>query len=431
MDKSKTRVPNWIHIVSEDQVYSHKLSQQISHFGYQLQVLRDISQLEIILAEHSTVAVLIDVSRSLGNEIKAKLYNLVREKRERIEFPVIIFISDWGDQQTRIEAIRAGGDAFFVKPINVVSLIDKIDALRFDKNLPLSKVQIIVPQTTLASYYQLIIKRGGYTTDIVSDTSRILEHLDEFQPDLILLDISMPMISSIEILKMIRQIEAFISIPVIFLMSEADEELQTNIMQLGGDDFLLKPVRANHLISSIQNRLERSRSLRGMMIRDGLTGLLNHTNFREQLNQVVSRSKRRDSELALAMIDLDKFKSVNDSFGHAVGDSVLKSLSRILQQRLRSSDVIGRYGGEEFGAALLDVSTDQAVDILDEIRSQFSKVQHFSPIEGHFTVTFSCGIATFPLYSSAIALNDAADRALYAAKASGRNRIVVANHESP
>jgi diguanylate cyclase (GGDEF)-like protein len=161
------------------------------------------------------------------------------------------------------------------------------------------------------------------------------------------------------------------------------------------------------------------------MVRDGLTGLLNHTETKGQLSIELARAKRREAPLAFAMIDLDNFKTVNDTYGHPTGDRVLKNLSRLLQQRLRKTDVIGRYGGEEFAVILIDTDGSTAFEVLDEIRAGFGQILQLSG-NVEFSTTFSCGIAVFPDYPDAASLNAAADRALYEAKNSGRNQVILA-----
>ena len=162
------------------------------------------------------------------------------------------------------------------------------------------------------------------------------------------------------------------------------------------------------------------------MVRDSLTNLLNHTAFRNVLTHEVSRSKRQNTVMSLAMLDIDHFKRVNDTYGHAAGDSAIKVLSRLLKQRLRNSDIVGRYGGDEFVALLLGCRADQALKIMDEIRVHFSGVEFYPNEAGSLNLTFSCGISTFPEFQSAESLSDAADQALYNAKAGQRNRVVVA-----
>jgi diguanylate cyclase (GGDEF)-like protein len=127
------------------------------------------------------------------------------------------------------------------------------------------------------------------------------------------------------------------------------------------------------------------------------------------------------------MIDLDNFKRVNDSYGHPVGDQVLRSLSLLLKQRLRRSDVIGRYGGEEFVVIFPGTTAVVARKVLDQIRQAFFKIQQFSE-QGDFAVSFSAGIAELTVAKDADDLFDSADAALYSAKHRGKNCIVLANN---
>ncbi len=160
------------------------------------------------------------------------------------------------------------------------------------------------------------------------------------------------------------------------------------------------------------------------MATDGLTGLLNHSHLEERLETEIARSQRQGSPLVFAMIDIDHFKRVNDTWGHAAGDRVLRSLAKLLRQRLRRTDVAGRYGGEEFGVILTDTDVETALPLLDAIRRDFGAVQHTCG-DTEFSVHFSAGLAGFPRHRSAGVLVNAADAALYVAKQAGRDRIVL------
>jgi diguanylate cyclase (GGDEF)-like protein len=125
------------------------------------------------------------------------------------------------------------------------------------------------------------------------------------------------------------------------------------------------------------------------------------------------------------MIDLDRFKLVNDTHGHPTGDRVLITLARLLRRRLRKTDIIGRYGGEEFAVILTDCAMDRAVSIMDELRESFSTID-FQSKDSFFSATFSCGVAPLSRFNTVNALCKASDEALYAAKNGGRNRVVAA-----
>ncbi len=175
-------------------------------------------------------------------------------------------------------------------------------------------------------------------------------------------------------------------------------------------------------------RAERMRIIRSFMERDSLTGLFNHTKAKKELDISVSRSERSSGELCFAMVDIDKFKSVNDTYGHPVGDRVIIALSRLLQQRLRKTDIIGRYGGEEFAVVLPDTDAASAFRVLNDIREIFSGIR-YQVDNGDFAATFSCGIASIKDYRGSAEIGNAADRALYEAKNSGRNRVIIAGNK--
>jgi PleD family two-component response regulator len=144
---------------------------------------------------------------------------------------------------------------------------------------------------------------------------------------------NMPGASGQEIAKVIRQQDAYLSIPIVFLSAESDIGRQREAMSLGGDEFLHKPIQPEHLVSAVRSRVIRYRALRALMVRDSLTGLLNHTSYKERLRAEVARAKRQNKMLSVAIIDIDHFKNVNDTYGHPAGDRVIKNLSRLLKQR--------------------------------------------------------------------------------------------------
>lgn len=168
----------------------------------------------------------------------------------------------------------------------------------------------------------------------------------------------------------------------------------------------------------------RARSLRSLMVHDGLTSLLNHTALKEELVREAVRSIRLDTPMSFALVDIDSFTKINNKYGHAAGDRVIKSLSRLLKQRLRGTDIIGRYGGEEFAVIMNDTDAASAAKVIDEIRNVFSRLLHLSQDE-EFSVSFSCGIADLAHFPDAASLSEAADKALFQAKQRGRNKVIV------
>jgi diguanylate cyclase (GGDEF)-like protein len=285
---------------------------------------------------------------------------------------------------------------------------------------------VVDDEQELANYHSLILQGAGMVTEIVNSPLHVFDRLSEFGPDLVLMDMYMPECDGMELARTIRQMKAYFSVPIVFLSGETNIDKQLSAMIMGGDEFLTKPIKPEHLISSVAIRAERMRIIRSFMERDSLTGLLNHTKTKLGLDVAVARAKRLITRTSFAMIDIDKFKLVNDTYGHPVGDRVIASLARLLQQRFRKTDIIGRYGGEEFAVVLTETDVHHAKDMLNKIRTIFSHIK-FRHEDEEFSVSFSAGVASYPEFANTELLSDAADKALYEAKRTGRNKVCIAS----
>ncbi|MBF0530065.1 MAG: response regulator [Deltaproteobacteria bacterium] len=415
-----------VFIVDDDPLLLERLAIQVRCFGYEVRTFISIAALRAVIEESRPSVIIMDMifpdSELAGAHAITELKKLTTER-----IPVI-FLSIRSSLAARIEAVKAGGDAYLVKPPAVGALIDKLDELTAVKVVEPYHILIVDDDPELSKYYALILEQEGMITKIVNDQSQILECLAGFRPDLILMDIYMPEYHGYDLAKVIRQMDAYVSIPIVFLSRETDLDKQLMAMRTGGDDFLTKPISPERLIASVAIRAERMRVIRNFMERDSLTDLLNHSKIEEQLERMVHLAGRGGRPLTCAMIDIDNFKAVNDTFGHQEGDQVLVILSRLLQQRLRMTDIAGRYGGEEFLVILPDTDGPNAVNVLNELRESFGQIRHDSE-HGEFRVTFSCGVATFPEYATISVLINAADKALYEAKKNGRDQVILASRK--
>jgi diguanylate cyclase (GGDEF)-like protein len=199
-------------------------------------------------------------------------------------------------------------------------------------------------------------------------------------------------------------------------------------LRAGGDDFIVKPATPALLLTAVASHLERARLLRSYMERDGLTRLLTHSAFLDRLREAYDRSRRRpEHHPVLVMMDLDAFKAVNDRFGHAVGDRVLMAFASLLRQRVRHSDVVGRYGGEEFALLIEALDEADALRLSERLRQDFAATDQVAPDGTRFRVTLSAGVAALDAAATSFeGWKKAADDALYRAKAEGRNRVLTA-----
>jgi diguanylate cyclase (GGDEF)-like protein len=340
------------------------------------------------------------------------------------EIPVLLIGEDL-DFQDRLAAARAGVSGVLSKPVDVFDLADWLDELTSRNKETAFSILLIEDDEILAETYSLALTRAGMRTEIATDISTVLDRIQASAPDLILLDIQLPGVNGVEVARIIRQSRRDLWLPIVFLSGESDRALQMEARKYGGDDFIAKPVNPEDLVSLVRLRANRAAGLRSLMERDSLTGLLNHARLKDRLFNELERCRRTGTQVSLAMVDLDHFKQVNDIHGHMNGDRVIRTLAHTLTGALRRIDIVGRYGGEEFGVILLDSSPEAAMAVMDRIRKTFSKTA-FGKTGETFNVTLSVGVAGSRIYPTAELLIAAADRALYAAKAGGRNRAAMA-----
>lgn len=426
-----------VFLLEPDPQIAQDLSTQISYFGYQVRAFTTLSALEAAIQSTWPDVLILDVALSevpeaAAGEIGAADFIPGRPLASTPTHPPILFIADREDMHDRLKAVRAGGAAYFPKPVAISALVDQLDHLTAVSAAEPYRILVVDDEVEQAEYYARVLETAGMLSRVVTDPMQVMQALGEWETDLILMDMHMPGCTGLELAAVIRQQPIYVSTPIVFLSIETDLDQHRAAMHQGGDQFLVKPIPPTDLVIEVMGRVQRSRILRSLMERDSLTGLLKHTTIKEQLQLEIKRAQRQRSILAFAMLDIDHFKQVNDTYGHATGDQILRSLARMLQQRLRRTDAIGRYGGEEFAIILPDTTGEAALKVLDEIRDGFAHVQYqgrdtATNASCKFGVTFSCGIATFPTYSNAGCLSEAADRALYQAKRQGRNQVVLAN----
>ncbi|MDP3786214.1 MAG: GGDEF domain-containing protein [Candidatus Omnitrophota bacterium] len=214
--------------------------------------------------------------------------------------------------------------------------------------------------------------------------------------------------------------ESFVALPLlsegipigIFTISGLKEEQLENLSIL--TEQLALEVKKINLYEKVQE----------LAITDGLTGIYVRRHFLERLNEEMPRARRHKLELSMLMIDLDHFKQCNDTYGHLVGDIVLRDIAKIMKEHIRQVDLLGRYGGEEFVIALPDTDKNSAASVAGRIRQSVERYK-FKAYDETITMTISVGVATYPEDGDDVgALIDRADQALYKAKAEGRNRVI-------
>ncbi|MCE3026435.1 diguanylate cyclase [Salinicola sp. DM10] len=341
-----------------------------------------------------------------------------------------ILLSADGGFDARLQAVRDGADGFFTHPVDVPALERRLRHLVSQPQQDPYRVLIVDDDTELAEHFRLTLKIAGIESRVIEHPRDVLRGLREFVPDLVLIDINMPGCSGPELARLIRFDDDWLRIPLIYLSAESDAQRQAQALAQAGDDFLVKPISDVALTAAVTARAQRSRQLSQALARDGLTGLIKHPAIKELIEIEQSRTQRSGAEACVVMIDIDRFKTINDTYGHGTGDYVIRLLANLLRQRLRRVDHIGRYGGEEFVAVLPACSLDNAREAIERIRESFAQLECVAG-QAVFHATFSAGVASTLDWTDAGALLEAADRAMYDAKQGGRNQVRVARDATP
>ena len=280
------------------------------------------------------------------------------------------------------------------------------------------------------------LRSRGYEIREAGDGARALEMVHEQPPDLILLDVMLPDIDGYEISRRIKNDETLPFIPIILVTARDSTQDKVAGLDAGADDYLTKPINFPELEARVRSMLrikrlqdeleEKNRELQRLSISDGLTGLFNHRHIHGLLDEEFERARRSGDPLTVAMFDLDRFKAINDTYGHQAGDRVLQQLADILRRTARDIDRLGRYGGEEFMVILPETDIENGAVFVERVRQEVARHSFVIGRDKSITMTISAGVATFPheLVGSPQTLVRLADEALYAAKAMGRDRIV-------
>jgi diguanylate cyclase (GGDEF)-like protein len=281
-----------------------------------------------------------------------------------------------------------------------------------------------------------------YRVETAEDGGQAVEAARRTLPDLIILDVMMPVMDGLQACRLLKEDPATRDIPVIFLSALDDTDTKVRALALGANDYVSKPFRVEELLArvsvAIRLKLERDRlrqraeelrrsaeAASEMSMTDALTGLLNRYGLHRALQRELSEARRYERPLSCLLIDLDFFKAVNDTYGHGAGDTALQQAARVITESVRGSDVVCRYGGEEFLVLAPETGVDGARALAEKIRQSFSS-RLFGEGARVFPLTLSVGVAQLGDAESGNDMIARADEALYHAKQTGRDRVEAA-----
>jgi diguanylate cyclase (GGDEF)-like protein len=331
--------------LAPESAYFRQLSSRLQSQELSVDRIESMEELVDTLSSMTADLVVIDGAFSAAIESVGDFLKTLRQ-RVNTKMPIVAF-ADANDLSTRIRALRAGVDVLLPTRFTVEEAFDKIKEQLDGDHLVDYRIMIVEDDRSQALFAESVLRKAGMETLAVTDPLNTLEALERFKPDLILMDLYMPGIDGIELTAIIREREEFISTPIVFLSGEQDSDKQFDAIHAGGDDFLSKPIRPKHLISSVSNRARRARLLRARRegkTRDGESGLFDRVVLIEKLSESLIVEDRSASVGGVILIDIDQGPELRVKIGMIGLDQVINHLGVQLKAHLRDREIAARFG---------------------------------------------------------------------------------------
>jgi diguanylate cyclase (GGDEF)-like protein len=414
-------------VIDDDELLAGRLAREGGRRGLRVAIALDPSEARVRLQDLRPDAILLDLGFGDGPRAGLELLSELVELAPGV--PVLVFTAHTGFEE-RIEVARRGAAGFLEKSLSPGDALDQVSQVLERDTETGTRILAVDDDPVVLATTAAMLAASGHAVTTLGDPLRFWDEIERIEPALIMLDIDMPGASGIELTRMLRNDPRWAAVPIVVMTARTDSETISEVFGAGADDFLLKPVAAAELSARVENRLDRFRLHQVLADTDGLTGLSNRRASKAAINQLLGLAARAEEAVCVAEIDLDCFKAVNDQYGHAAGDGVLRRLGELMRRSFRGQDVVARWGGEEFVIALYGPTRDGGVARIQTVLESF-RTEVFTSDVGEFSVTFSAGVAQFPADGEDLdTLYRAADEALYEAKEAGRDRIVASGAAS-
>ena len=286
-------------------------------------------------------------------------------------------------------------------------------------------ILIIDDETSMLMFLKEELEKYGWIVMVVADPIKAISTFYDFRPDCVIIDIHMRGKSGFELLAFLKEKLKQLFVPTVMISVDNSKENRIKTFEMGADDFLAKPFDIDELYIRVKRHIERKKLVDNLILTDELTRVYNRRYTNYAYETMCSAISRREEPFCLAVLDLDHFKIVNDRYGHLTGDKVLQKFASLLRDQCRNSDIVIRFGGEEFLLFMERVSALKGKEIIERVLNEF---QNHSFHDG--TETFSCSFS-----AGVVEVNTAndsldhwlklADEALYQAKSAGRKQVQI------
>ena len=412
-------------IVDADAGMARRLAVEAAASGLRAEIAGDAAQVRELLDRRRPDVAL--VGRSLEGATQA--LELLRQLgAARPPVPTLVW-TDSDGLMDRVEVARLGGRGFLPRTSPLPQILRAVTDLLDRQRASEPTVLAVDDDPMVLEAVRALLGSQGMRVVALDDPAGFWEAVQQTTPDLVILDVDMPEVDGVELCRVLRNDRRWAQLPVLFLTARTDRATVQRVFAAGADDFVAKPIIGPELVTRITNRLERVQLFRSLAETDSLTGVANRRRSTQVLEHYLGLARRFGQPLTVAILDLDHFKHVNDRYGHATGDLVLRGMGSLLARSFRGEDIVARWGGEEFLVGMYGMDRLDGVHRLADFLEALRDERLASPDDSELLVSFSAGVAQYPDDGADLpALYRAADQGLYQAKRAGRNRVLAAGH---
>jgi len=415
-----------IYHLSDGNPLACEVDQKLDSAGlYELTILDNVDHLREILGAFPPHLVLVDAA--FENALES-LGQLIKSTRMRVRHRLaLLTFSTSGELPVRLRAMRAGADAFVALPAQAEDVTGRIAELLAADSADPYRVLIVEDDRSQAIFAESILRKAGMMTRMVTDPLAALDQLDEFRPELILMDLYMPACDGMELTAIIRERDAFVSTPIVFLSGEQNQEKHFEALDSGGDDFLSKPIRPKHLISAVTNRVRRARQLgrrgAGANPRDPVSGLYQRAHVLDQVSSMLTREDSNATHGGLMYIEIDAAARTRERIGMLAFDALLGQLGAFIASHVGTNDLATRYGDSSF-LLLCPHGDDAALSKLATNLRDRTARESFEQESRSYTLSLSIGVCSFAARLGEVgAMLNAAERAMTDARRPGGSHV--------
>jgi diguanylate cyclase (GGDEF)-like protein len=420
-------------IVGADRARTRELAAEAAVRGMRTRVV-EVGDAVTAAATYEPSAVLLDA----GSDPDGATFHVIRLLADaevpahRLAAPApVLVLGGAGTLADRVEVARAGARRVLPASLPAQRVLEAVLQVLAQARQARPTVVALDDDPAILEALDTVLGRAGISVSAMEDPDAFWQRIHGDPPELVILDVDMPDADGVEVCRAIRNDAELAGVPVLFLTARADADTLQRIFAAGADDFVHKPLVPAVLLTRVRNRLDRIRLLRELAERDQLTGLSNRLFAEKTLDRMLETAHESGDPLSLAVIDVDRFKLVNDRFGHAAGDRVLRGVADLLRVSFREEDIVGRWGGEEFVVGMYGVSTGMAAARVEQALERLREEGLPWAGEAGRGVRFSAGVAELGAHGEDLEqVYRAADEALYRAKSAGRDRVVAAGDGS-